>query len=196
MKSFILSNYQWIFSGIGVLIAGLIIKKINPKRGTNKNPAKIFNVINNISNNSKAINNLSEIEDINNASNKKDIRIHRNILFIDDDVKFKIVSILKKSGWKNVEIRKDITSLQAPEIIAADIIFVDIQGVGLKLGFKDQGLGLVHALKETYPNKKIVIYSAVQLQDPFKPAFRIADDMLSKNAEAYEFEKIISEYTN
>jgi hypothetical protein len=144
MKTFIISNYQWIFSGIGVMIIAVILKILKPRKEKNtKKTENIINVINNLQKDFKTEKIIPENENTDTVCNKKDIRFSRNILFIDDDIKFKIVSILKKAGWKNVEIKKDVASLQAPEIIAADIIFVDIQGVGLKLGFKDQGLGLV-----------------------------------------------------
>jgi hypothetical protein len=109
------------------------------------------------------------------------------ILFIDDNhTEYKNVSILKKAGWSKTKSVKDVTDLDSPHVIEADIIFVDINGVGLQL-FEDQGLGLASALKKKYPNKKIVIYSAENTGDRFHQALREVDHCLPKNADAYQF---------
>ena len=109
------------------------------------------------------------------------------ILFVDDNhTEYKMVSILKKAGWMKTRSIKDITDLDAPVVTESDIIFVDINGVGLTL-FEDQGLGLASALKVRYPKKKIIIYSAETSGDRFHKALRQVDDCLSKNAEPYQF---------
>lgn len=113
------------------------------------------------------------------------------ILFIDDDTTFQVVKIIKKSGWCNVKVIKDVDSLDSPAIKETDLFFIDIQGVGKALKFKDEGLGLAIALKNKYPNKKIVIYSAEPSGDRFHQGFRVADDFLSKTAEPYQFQQVI-----
>jgi DNA-binding NtrC family response regulator len=113
------------------------------------------------------------------------------ILFIDDNhTEYKIVSILKKAGWTKTKSVKDITDLDSNLITESDIIFVDINGVGLEL-FEDQGLGLASALKKKYPQKKIVIYSAETTGDRFHDALRQVDHCLPKNADAYQFINLI-----
>ena len=61
------------------------------------------------------------------------------ILFIDDDTKFKVVNILKKSGWENTSLVKDIGSFDDLKVKEANILFVDVQGVGRALECKDEG---------------------------------------------------------
>lgn len=116
------------------------------------------------------------------------------ILFIDDDTNFKVVNLLKTAGYKNTKILKDVKSLDSSEIINTDIFFIDIQGVGKKLAFKDEGLGLANALKEKYKDKIIVIYSAENRGDRFHNGLRKADDFLPKNADPYEFQQIIETF--
>ena len=109
------------------------------------------------------------------------------ILFIDDEhTKFRTVSILKKAGWKHTKSVKDITDLDDYRVKEADFIFVDINGVGKTL-FDDQGLGLASALKDKYPKKKIIIYSAETKGDRFHEALRKVDTCLSKDADPYQF---------
>lgn len=113
------------------------------------------------------------------------------ILFIDDDRNFKIVDILKKMGWLNTKIIKDVNSVEDPNILAADILFVDVQGVGKLLQFSDEGLGLALAVRKRYPNKKVVIYSDLEDGKRFHEALSEADYSLPKTAEPMRFEEVI-----
>ncbi|MCL2290724.1 MAG: response regulator [Bacteroidetes bacterium] len=128
-----------------------------------------------------------------NDANCVNIKKLTRILFIDDKHRdFNIVSILKKSDWINTKSVVDIKDLDDPKVIEADIIFVDINGVGSTL-FKDQGLGLASALKKKYTSKKIIIYSAESTGDRFHKALREVDGCLNKDAEPYQFVNLIEE---
>jgi hypothetical protein len=117
------------------------------------------------------------------------------ILFIDDKV-FPVVDILKNSGWHNTQRIKDVDSTDQIEIQEAHILFIDIQGVGKKLKFKDEGLGLIIALKEKYPTKRIIVYSAEDQGriQAFHPGIDKADKRLSKNTDPYQFQSIVEIY--
>ena len=150
----------------------------------------------NNSNNQGLSNNISnERSNTEDDSNLDRLKSLTKILFIDDDKEFKVVSILKKAGWKNTKSIEDVDNLDSPQIKDTDIFFVDIRGVGLSMGFKDEGLGLSKALKEKYPNKKLIIYSSETHGERFHPAFRLADSLLPKNAEPYEFQVIVEQYS-
>tara|TARA_R110001606_G_scaffold171843_2_gene317762 strand:- start:279 stop:929 length:651 start_codon:yes stop_codon:yes gene_type:complete len=118
-----------------------------------------------------------------------------NILFIDDR-KFPVADILKNAGWLNTTTVKDIDSLDQKSIRDAHIIFSDIQGVGKKLKFNEEGLGLAHAIKEKYPTKKLIVYSAEEQGkiEAFHPAIDLADNRLSKNADPYQFQVLVEKY--
>lgn len=117
------------------------------------------------------------------------------ILFIDDKA-FPVVDILKNSGWHNTQRIKDVDSTDQVEIQEAHILFIDIQGVGKKLKFKDEGLGLIIALKEKYPAKRIIVYSAEDQGriQAFHPGIDKADKRLSKNSDPYQFQSIVEVY--
>lgn len=115
------------------------------------------------------------------------------ILFIDDDTRFKIVTMLKKQGWVHTSIMKDLKNFEAPKFKEANVVFVDIQGVGKDMGFGQEGLGLADAIKEKFPDKKVVIYSAEKTGDRFHKALQKADASLSKDADLYEFELTLEE---
>ncbi|EJL6503478.1 response regulator transcription factor, partial [Vibrio cholerae] len=80
------------------------------------------------------------------------------------------------------------------DVKEADILFIDVQGVGVSLGFKDEGLGLVEAIKEKYPSKKVIIYSVVSQGDRFHNAFNVCDGQLSKDADPYQFQRILEKF--
>lgn len=151
----IVQNKEWFLSGLGIFLIGGtfgIVKFFFSPKGSN--PAGI--VINNMQN----INQNGNGEPQLNEAKRESVRTlesYKNencILFIDDDLKFKVAKILTKSGWVHTKLIKDAVTLDEPEILKADILFIDVQGVGIALGFGDEGLGLALAVKEKYPEKK------------------------------------------
>lgn len=124
-------------------------------------------------------------------SNIASIKNSTNILFIDDDKGFKIVGILKKMGWLQTKLIKDVQSIDDPNILSANVLFIDIQGVGRQMQLKDEGLGLALAIKRRYKEKKVIIYSAQEEGKRFDEALQEADYSLPKNAEPIRFEETI-----
>ena len=125
-----------------------------------------------------------------------DLKSITKVLFIDDQ-SFRIVQDLKeKDGWKNISRIRDVDSLTQSEVKEAHIIFVDIQGVGKKMGFLDEGMGLIEALRQTYPEKKIIMYSAESKGkiDALHPSGNLVDYRLRKTAKRYEFESVIEQF--
>lgn len=191
--NWIIENKEWIFGGVGIAIVSSLIKFFTKK---SESSLKTKNINKNTNTNTVTVNNIMN----NQASDKVEqpeykmtndkIKKIINILFIDDDVNFKIVKILQKSGWVNTKIKKDIKSLDDKNIQEAHICFVDIQGVAKDL-FKDEGLGLAGALKNKYPNKKIIVYSGQTTGDRFHESLRKVDATLRKDAEPYQFENLV-----
>jgi len=123
--------------------------------------------------------------------NLNEIKNACRVLFIDNE-KFKTVDRLRlNDGWRNTEWIKDVESFDQPEIVNAHVIFIDIQGVGKKLCPNDEGLGLIIAIKERYPDKKVIMYSAEKQGkiDGLHKAADIVDGRLRKTADHYEFQK-------
>jgi hypothetical protein len=116
------------------------------------------------------------------------------ILFIDDDSDFNIVKILKSSGWSKTSSIVDVKNLNMSSVKDSDILFIDIRGVGKAMNLQGEGLDLALIIKQRYPEKKVVIYSANPSSNSFHDAWKIIDDRLMKNALPIEFENIIIEY--
>lgn len=188
--SFISENYQWIFSGIGVSVIGFLFVFFSNRK--NKDKESSIHVENNVVvNQNKRIDPLCDKPKVKDSIN--DLKIITFILFIDDE-KFNVVNILKQSGWLNTVSCKDVDDLDAQVVKQANIIFVDINGVGTKLQFKNQGLGLAGALKDKYPEKKIIIYSAETTGNRFDKVLQKVDYCLPKNAEPYEFVQLVNQF--
>ena len=125
-----------------------------------------------------------------------EIRNLTSILFIDDDKQFRdIVQLIKSAGWRNTSFisNADIKDLYLDKIIKAHIIFVDIKGVAKTLFNEEEGLGLADALKDKYPEKKIVLYSAYPEHKLTHPAVRKVDAIIDKNAQPIEFIALIDD---
>jgi hypothetical protein len=189
MMEWIALNKEWLFSGIGIAVLGWIAKTLFNKRGQPpEGPSNITNI--NIANTQGTVS-----TDKNTPPKSLDFRNNTRILFVDDDTKFPVTKILKTAGWPHVKIIKDISSLISPDLQEADILFIDIQGVGKALSFSDEGLGLAEAIKNKYPKKKIIIYSSQSTGDRFHRGLQKADYFLAKNADPYEFIKLVEEFS-
>lgn len=133
---------------------------------------------------------------------KKKVIPHRTIedlknivkILIVDNEPFSLENDLKeKEHWRNVTRIPDVESISQTEVKEAHIICVDVQGVGVIMGFPDEGLGLIKAIKETYPEKKVIMYSAETQGkvDAFHPADDVVDGRMKKTSTRYNFEVTI-----
>lgn len=188
---FLYENYTWLFSGAGVAILGWIFLRRKDSSKESRTSSVVGNYINITNKSGVSIPSTIDNKFVPKVKRKEDFRI----LFIDDKYsEFKMVSILKKAGWTSTKAIKDLTDLDDHKVLEASMIFVDINGVGSQL-FDDQGLGLAAALKDKYPNKTIVLYSADPTGDRFDKKLKKVDDSLPKNAEPYEFISLITSYS-
>lgn len=177
-------NKEWLFGGVGITAISFIVKKVFFKKQTTESSIEINNFFDGAASPKTDDTGLDRLKKI------------TKILFIDDDTKFKVVSILRKQGWGNTKAVKDIYSLDSTDVKECDIFFVDVQGVGIALDCRDEGLGLALSLKRKYPFKKVVIYSAETKGERFHEALKKADSSLPKNAEPYEFLQLVEQFAN
>jgi hypothetical protein len=188
-------NHEWVFSGIGVTVVfgaiGLLFKTWRNARQASESGVINITNVNNVSGPAGSEEKSSPHAEVSFVRAVDDKKSRIRILFIDDDTRFQVVRIIKDHGWVHTKIIRDIKSLASPDVEEADIFFVDIQGVGKLLNFANEGLGLALAIKNKYPKKKVVIYSAQTSGDRFNEALRKADDFLAKNAEPYEFITVV-----
>lgn len=204
-------NKEWLFSGIGVSVLLLLVSTFRKKKSDSienvgggiskfsiENSPEIkteISITNNVSSQNDKSDNLTPISAF---STKEELELRKkltNILFVDDETKFKIIKILNVAGWINTKIVKDIENPDSEIVTKSHILFIDINGVGIKMHFKDEGLGLANYLKKKYPEKKVILYSTEPNGDRFHEAFRKVDDFLNKNADPIEFQEIIEQFS-
>ena len=196
--SWLLDNKEWLFSGVGIVIFSLIYKFLVRNPQTTMPERASANNTNTIAINIGDSDHESGEKAENDRTDHKTLEEYKNetrILFVDDDARFKVAKILAGSGWVHTKLIKDCKTLDEHDVLEAQILFIDVQGVGVAMGFSDEGLGLALAIKEKYPTKKVIIYSAETNGDRFHEALRKADSFLPKNADPYEFQRIVEEFT-
>lgn len=101
-----------------------------------------------------------------------------NILIIDDDT-FTYLETLRRHEF-NIEYKRDIDSIK--DVEAYDIILCDIRGVGKFLESEFEGAYLVKQIKEKYPNKILVSYTANNYDVKFQKYLQYADATIPKGS--------------
>jgi hypothetical protein len=117
------------------------------------------------------------------------------VLFIDDDRNFNVVKILKNGGWRYTKSVTDIKGVDIQVVKESDILFIDINGVGRAMCLQNEGLDLALMVKERYPNKKVIIYSANRNSNAFHDAWVKCDFRLEKNALPSQFQNLVEKYS-
>lgn len=104
------------------------------------------------------------------------------ILIIDDE-EFPYLDTLKKHEY-NITQKTDISDLR--DVEAYKIILCDIRGVGKFLASEFGGAYLIKQLKEKYPEKTIIAYTASNYDAKFQQYLNYAYDTISKGDYALE----------
>ena len=104
------------------------------------------------------------------------------ILIIDDE-EFSYLDALRKHEY-NLTQKEDLTTLADAETYK--IVLCDIRGVGNFLESKFGGAYLIKQLKEKYPAKIIIAYSANEYDAAFQQFLDYADGVVPKGAYALE----------
>lgn len=122
----------------------------------------------------------------------EDIKKCTRILFIDDE-DFEYAEVLSAAGW-NISQIKEVDDLDASIIKCADIIFLDYLGVGNILTPQEKGLGLLDALKNKFPDKIIIFFSA-HTGFGLDKKLKLADDWINKSSDAIVYIQKIEEWS-
>ena len=116
-----------------------------------------------------------------------------NILFVDD-MDMPVVKSLKKAGFKVKKIN-DVKNIEEAEVLKAQIIFVDFDGVGKIISPKYQGAGLIKELKAKYNDSKyIILYTAqstLPIEVTINELFKLADAKMRKDSDVTDFKEEI-----
>lgn len=112
------------------------------------------------------------------------------ILFIDDEG-FDIEP-LRKMGY--LDVNKEYKYTQIDDYEKYDIIFCDINGIGKEIDEKYQGAALAKIIKNTYPNKVVIIFSAKQQYLDMHEYSKYVDETIAKNIQLSDLTALIDKY--
>lgn len=203
-----LNNSMWLIIGIALCIVIVFSFKFffnrdnHQQKGNIKGEgnSQVFGEHNTSYNNVQTVNNITTQSVLPNQEFPKaevtieDIKANLRILFVDDKDDFKIIEMLKDVGY-HVDYREDIKDIHDSVVKYAHVIFLDINGVGLAMGFKNQGMGLCGAIKKQYgDSKRVVLYSGETSGSIFDADAKKADATLPKDSDLYQFTSYITQY--
>lgn len=125
---------------------------------------------------------------------KKSLPVLKDIsrVLIIDDKQSDLIKPLEREGWKVSQVR-DIDCITNTALRDSHILCIDILGVGKKMSFPNEGLGLVTAIRAEYPGKRILLYSSVPSHDIFDKAIDLVDKRLLKDGQPYPFVSAIQD---
>jgi len=116
----------------------------------------------------------------------EEIKRRTHVLFVDDESFDSLLDNIRQAGWSATQT-KDILNLDSDDIRKSDVIFVDYKGVGQILTPTEEGIGLLKALKQKYPQKYIIFYSGYAGVIPGDKLHGIADGWIRKNSDPYVY---------
>lgn len=140
---------------------------------------------------SKKLLSINDLKRINFDDSKLVDRKKYKILVLDDSG-FPQLSTLQKIGYKDIEVQEEYINIE--QFSSYDIIFCDINGVANDLDPVYQGAALAKQIKEVYPEKIVIIFSAVAQHLDFNEYYQSVDGTIKKNMNGNEFSKEIDKW--
>jgi len=120
-------------------------------------------------------NDLKELTVLNNM-NKAELRRNVEILVIDDE-NFSPEEHLQRIGFRVVH-KKDIDNIN--DVAEYTVILCDIRGVGKTFGSKREGAFVIKEIKEKYPSKQVIAYTASSYDPSYTKDMNHADMTIQK----------------
>lgn len=135
-----------------------------------------------------------QISDLNGEQILKEITLSKlkrevDILIIDDE-DFPLLDDLEKHEF-NIEYKQDITTLK--DVEPYPIVLCDIHGVGKFLGSDKEGAYLVSQIKEKYPSKIVISYTADTTAPSVQKYLHYADNVMSKGTSIEDWAELLTE---
>lgn len=113
-----------------------------------------------------------------------------SIVFVDDEG-YDIEPIISL-GY--VDCPKILEYRELRDFEKYDIIFCDINGIAMNLDPENQGAGLAKLIKETYPEKMVVIFTSKSQKINIIKFRDYVDEMIEKNSHPTEIVELINKY--
>ena len=117
---------------------------------------------------------------------KKNVKI----LFLDDEG----YDLEPLQGLGYIDVNKKYKHEKMDEYAIYDIIFCDVNGIAVEVDPELQGAMLAKKIKETYPEKIVVIFSAKKHSLEINKLHDYVDDIIPKNVAPSEISEKIDSY--
>ena len=136
---------------------------------------------------------LKTIDDYKNSGYKKESpkREKIKVCFIDD--KGFDVELFRQTGYINSDYKLDFKNIN--DVQAYDLIACDIDGIGVKLDSRRQGLAVAETIIASFPEKIVLIYSSNNPFDYAEDYHSVGDGYFNKNVSINEVAKLFDNYT-
>ncbi|HEY4354794.1 MAG TPA: response regulator [Acidobacteriaceae bacterium] len=113
-------------------------------------------------------------------------------LLVIDDIAFAYLDLFKRDGYA-IDHWRDVEDLTKLENGAYDIILLDVQGVGKAISPTEQGLGVLHHLRQVAPAQLVIAFSSSDFSLKYQDFFRLADATLPKSADYVDFKRQVDD---
>jgi hypothetical protein len=114
--------------------------------------------------------------------------VQRARILVIDDQEFPYLTLFRRDNY-TVEKWNDVKNLPKIESGFYDLLLLDLQGVGRAVAGADEGLGVLKHLKSVRPFQLVLAYSNAEFQVRYQPFFQLADGVLQKTADYFEFKR-------
>ena len=121
----------------------------------------------------------------------RDEIIRRGRILVIDDERPVIIDSLQRAGF-SVDYDKTGIEINKVENQVYDLVLLDFGGVGHHFG-PEEGLELLRHIKRTAPGTRVLAFTSKALQSNQSDFFRLADDVLRKDAGLQESMEIIED---
>ena len=123
------------------------------------------------------ISDLEESSTLKMPNNISEARKKASILVIDDN-DFQQEKYLVANGYQ-IHHKNDIDTIM--DVEPYDIILCDIAGIGIKLGYSNEGASLIREIHKNYPIKRIIAYTSYTYNPDLNQYFSFADFVAPKD---------------
>lgn len=134
---------------------------------------------------------IDDLNFVETVKDRKGIDLRRKIdILVIDDEDFSVAESLKSNNFR-LTYRKDVENVT--DVCEYQIILCDIRGVGKKLQSTYEGAFLIKEIKENYPLKKVVAYTASQYDPTYNRYLESADAVVSKGLAIEDWVTLLDE---
>ena len=136
--------------------------------------------------------NINDIKISDTVRNERihDLRKKTDVLVIDDE-KFEPKEFLEGNNYR-LTSKTDIDNVK--DVSEYPIILCDIRGIGKKMSSSFEGAFLIKEIKENYPEKIVIAYTASQYDPSYNVYLQRADNILSKSLSTEEWLDVLDKY--